>query len=89
MIRISDPDAEQLYRTGYTSRLPKGARRTAYRRIHLLLAARELRDVTVLGQITRWSKDSNRYGIPITGKWYLDFNWEKNIGACQIRLKRH
>jgi plasmid maintenance system killer protein len=55
---------------------------------HLLIAARDLQDVGVLGTILRWPNASSRYGIRIRGKWHVTFAWSNSFGAYKIRLER-
>ena len=88
MQRFTDPDAEEIYTTGVSRRLPKGVARKAYRRLHLLLAARSLQDIAVMGPIARWPRAPSTYGVHVDGKWFIRFKWENLLGAFDIKLAR-
>ena len=86
--RFSDPVAEEIYHTGFSPRLPKGIARKAYSRVRLLVAAKSLQDVGIMGPIARSSKDDGVYGVAINGKWFIWFKWEDLVGAYDIELGR-
>jgi len=86
--RFADPEAERIYLTGLSRRLPKGLARRAFRAVHVLVDARELQDVRVVGSIRLLRQDSDRYAIPIEKKWHFTFSWERLFGSFEIRLER-
>jgi len=86
--RLADYEAEEVFSTGFSSRIPKSITRKAHTRMRLLVAASTLQDVAVMGRIARWSKRPGRYGIPIAGKWFVTFSWEDGFGAFEVRLER-
>jgi plasmid maintenance system killer protein len=86
MRRFSDPVAEELYHQGFSDGLPKNISRKAYRRLCLLLAARSLQDVGVMGPIARSSKIEGVYGVQVEGKWFIWFKWGEQVGAFDIHL---
>src|SRR5258708_22094879 len=88
MRRFLDPIAEEVYKTGFSAGLPKATARKAHTRIRLLVAARTLQDVGVMGPIGRSDSDQNLYGIEVDGKWLLGFRWEDLVGAHDITLYR-
>jgi plasmid maintenance system killer protein len=85
--RFADAEAERLYLTGLSARLPRGILRRAYRAIHVLVDARELQDIRVVGKIDRL-KGGQRLIVCIAQKWHFTFDWERGIGSKEIRLER-
>jgi len=88
MRRFSDPVAEEIYNTGFSGRLPKALVRKAYVRIRLVVAARSMQDVGIMGPIARSPKDDRVFGVAIAGRWFIWFKWEDPVGAYDIELKR-
>lgn len=89
MNQFADSDTERIYRTGLSARLSKSVARKAHTRLHILLAARELRDVSVMGLIARWPRTPGRYGVHVMSKWYICFNWEDLVGPFKVGIERH
>jgi len=68
--------------------VPRGIVRKTYSRLRLLVAARSLQDVGIMGPIARSPKDDGVYGVAIDGKWFIWFKWEDFVGAYDIELGR-
>jgi len=88
MRRFANTQAEQAFGQGFVSGLPRRLGRDAHRIIRLLAAAHELQDVGIVGRLARWPNRPGRYGISVTGKWFVTFQWETLAGAVEIRLER-
>ncbi len=88
MHRFSGTRAEEAYRTGFISGLPKHIGRRAHWIIHQLLAAHTWQDVRVIGRIARWSNYPHRYGLLLDGKWWVTFAWDDLIGAVELKVGR-
>ena len=87
MSRIGDELTEQIGQSGFAEGVPRHVAERARRLLHLLLAAHELKDVTVIGRIARWAERGD-YGVLVDGKWFLTFRWDPAVGARDIRLER-
>ena len=81
-------EAERVYWTGCSTRLPKHAAHKAHWRLHLLTAATGWSDVGVISRVARWRNRPGRYGIHVDEKWFITFAWESPIGAVEIKLER-
>ena len=88
MTRFADPSSEEVYKTGFTGRLPRGQCHKARWLLHLLLAAHDLQDVGVIGRIARWPGKRDRYGVHLHERWFITFTWESLLGATGIKLER-
>jgi plasmid maintenance system killer protein len=86
--RFAEPRAEQVHRTGFARGLPESTSRKAFKVIRLLLASRDLRDVSVIGGIAVWPNDPDCFGLHVERKWFVTFRWDPRIGAVEIRLTR-
>lgn len=53
-----------------------------------LEAVFEIEDVAAIGRIARFNKTPDRYGIHVSGKWFVTFVWQPRKGAADIRLER-
>jgi hypothetical protein len=56
--------------------------------LHVLLAAKSLADVGVVGTIMRWRNLPGRLGIHIWDKWYVIFSWSETDGVSSMKLQR-
>ena len=56
--------------------------------MRILVAARNLQDVGVLGPIVRWQNALERFGLLVNGKWHVTFAWSEELGASEIILER-
>jgi hypothetical protein len=88
MNRFAHELAEEVYETRFSRRLPKHVAIAAHELMRVLLAARALEDVGVLGPIVRWASLPGRYGLPVDGKWHATFEWSDTFGATEIQLER-
>jgi len=88
MRRFLDPVAEEICNTGFSGRLPKALVRKAYVRIRLLVAARSMQDVGIIGPIARSPNDDRVFGVATSGRWFIWFKWEDPVGAYDLELKR-
>jgi len=88
MNRFENEATEQIYHTRFAPGVPKHVCVAAHEIMRILIAARSLQDVGVLGCILRWRNLPGRYGLQIDGKWNVTFTWNNTFGATAIRLER-
>ena len=88
MNRFADSRAEQAYADGFVAGVPKDVAPKAGWLMHLLLAAHDWQDVRFFSKIGRSATRPGRYGLPVSGKWFVTFAWEPAFGAAEIRLER-
>jgi hypothetical protein len=89
MERFSREIDREIYETRFTADIPDHVTVAAHETMRILIAARSLQDVGVLGSIVRWQNVPDRYGLVVHGKWHVAFNWSNNFGAYEIALERH
>ena len=80
--------ARAAYEMRFARGIPKHVSIKAHKTIRVLIAARDLQDVGVLGRIVRWREAPERYGLTIDGKWHVLFEWSEDFGAYEISLER-
>jgi plasmid maintenance system killer protein len=85
---FEDDISREVYETRFSKHVPKEVAVKAHPKMHVLLAARSLQDVGVLGPIVRWANTPGRFGLEIDGKWHITFAWSPYMGAYGIRLER-
>jgi plasmid maintenance system killer protein len=88
MHRFADQRAETVFVTGFAHGVPAHISRMACWDMRVLVAARTMQDVGVIGRIIRWRDDPGRHGLMIGGKWCLTFAWEPGVGAIEIAIER-
>jgi plasmid maintenance system killer protein len=89
MKRFSRDIDREIYETRFTADIPDYVTIAAHETMRVLMAARSLQDVAILGSIVRWHKLPDRYGLSVHGKWHVTFNWSDDFGAYEIALDRH
>ena len=88
MKRFEDDTSREVYETRFSAHVPKAVAVKAHVRMHVLVAARSLQDIGVLGNILRWANSPERLGLEVDGKWHVTFSWSPDLGAYGIRLER-
>jgi hypothetical protein len=88
MKRFKSRNASDAYNTRFARGIPKHISIKAHETLRVLIAARSLQDVSVLGRIIRWRQTPERYGLELHGKWHVLFEWNESFGACEITLER-
>ena len=89
MERFSSDAAHEIYETRFTADIPDHVTVAAHETMRILIAARSLQDVGVLGSIVRWQNAPDRYGLAVHGKWHVTFSWSDSFGAYEIAVERH
>jgi hypothetical protein len=88
MARFAGQRAEEIHRKGLASGVPPRISQRARRIMDLLVSARDIQDVRVIGEILRWPRLSGRLGLQIQEKWFITFEWEPDFGAKEIEVER-
>lgn len=88
MSQFEDELTEEIYITRFASGVPQHISVAAHEMLHVLIAAKSLRDVAVLGRILRWSNLPGRLGLQVNEKWHLLFAWSEEHGVSQLSLRR-
>jgi len=87
MKRFSDDKIAEIYETGFAKGVPQHVSVAAHEVARLLIAARSLQDVGVVGPIARWANLPGRYGLHVNGKYYVTFDWSSE-SAWELKLER-
>jgi plasmid maintenance system killer protein len=88
MKRFRCQRARDAYETRFARGVPKHVSIKAHEKIRVLIAARDLQDIGVLGRMVRWHNAPERYGLALDGKWHVLFEWSDAFGAYGIALER-
>jgi len=80
--------AREIYETRFCAEIPDHVTTAAHETMRVLIAARSLQDVGVLGSIFRWPNAPNRLGLAVHGKWHVTFSWIDEFGAHEISIER-
>ena len=89
MNRFKGQKARRAYENRFAHGVPEHISSDAHKKIRILMAARSLQDVGILGRIVRWQKSPEWYGIELQGsKWHVLFRWSNEFGAFEISLER-
>jgi plasmid maintenance system killer protein len=88
MKAFAEKRLEELFANGFSSRVPKRIERRVFRSLHIVVAAHELRDTTIAGELIQSLKHPGRPAIRVDDKWVLSFLWDDETGAKEIRLER-
>jgi plasmid maintenance system killer protein len=88
MRRFDDEELQQICATRFAQGVPEHVSVAAHERARILIAAKTLQDVRIMGPILRWPKIPARYGLHIDGKWHVTYSWSEDFGAYEIRLER-
>jgi plasmid maintenance system killer protein len=88
MKRIDDDKLQQICATRFAQGVPKHVSVTVHERARILIAAKSLQDVRIMGPILRWPNAPNRYGLRVDRKWHVTYAWSEDFGAYEIRLER-
>ena len=88
MRQFKDRRSLQIYETRFAVNVPQHVSVTAHKVMRIIVAARSLQDIGVLGSINRWRSAPDRLGINVYGKWHVTFAWNKEFGATEISLER-
>lgn len=88
MERFLDSRSARVCRDGYASGIPKHVGHRAKWLASLLFAARERRDLKVIGELVTWPSAPSRLGLHIDGKWYATFSWSADFGVHSVKIER-
>jgi plasmid maintenance system killer protein len=88
MQKFKGDKIRQIYETRFAVGVPQHVCVAAHATVHPLLAARDLQDIGVLGQIIRLRNNTDRYGLHINGKWHVTFAWSDDYGAFEVAIER-
>jgi addiction module HigA family antidote len=88
MRRFDDEKLQQICATRFARGVPEHISVAAHERTRILIAAKTLQDVRIMGSILRWPNAPDRYGLQIDRKWHVTYAWSENFGAYEIRLGR-
>ncbi|MTD93170.1 hypothetical protein GIW81_02340 [Hyphomicrobium sp. xq] len=86
MAQFLDLRTEQVYLTRFHQKLTGKVCVAAHEVMHLLIAARSLQDVGVIGRIHRLKVA--RFGLHAEGRWFVTFVWDDLSGAHSLLLER-
>jgi len=88
MKRFKDKRTLEIYQTRFAAGMLSHVSIEAHEIARVLVAARGLQDVSVLGQVFCWRNAPERFGLHVYGKWYVTFLWSDDFGAHEIWLQR-
>jgi hypothetical protein len=88
MTRFADRRAELIHQTGFARGIPRAIAGRARRLMDLLLAAHEIQDVRIIGEIWQWKHRQATVGLSAGGRWYVTFTWDAALGAKEISIER-
>jgi plasmid maintenance system killer protein len=83
-----DARTKLVFETGFARGVPRHIGRKAHWMMHLLQAAREWKDLSVVGELGRVRGKKQRYGLTVEGKWHVTFDWHDELGVREVLLER-